>query len=503
MPVANPILAGCHPDPSICRVGEDYFVVTSSFGYHPGLPIHHSRDLVHWHVVGRALERPGLVRLDDLASGQGLVAPSLRWHQGRFWLMATVRGGPGTLLLSAPQANGPWSDPVWIQGLEPGVEPVLHLDGQGRAWCVHAGIDKGAGILAAELDLGAGRLRAAAQPIWAGQAGMALSRPLLFEREGWHYLLCTEGQGWDQGLVIARSRAPAGPYEPCLDNPILSHRNAALEAWQMLGAGAPVQTADGGWWLLFNGARPVGRVAPLGRELLLAPLVWDADGWPVVHERRPITGEMRVDGLPASKPWPAEPAREDFKGPGLAPQWQFLRGLAPGLWNLSERPGWLRLTGSEVGLAELGTPAFVACRQTAPAQRATTLLDFAPLAEGQGAGLALRHDEGHHALLRITGTGPRRAELVARVKGRETRVAQLPLGGEAAYGALRLRVDAWPERYDFFVAAEVGDWQAVGSVPTSALAVASGCAGARFGLFASGPGAMPPANFDWFALEPL
>ena len=500
---ANPVIEGGHADPSVCSVGEDFFLVGSSFEYFPALTIQHSRDLTHWHAVGHALNSEDKVVLKDVASGQGVVCPSLRWHGGRFYLLATCLGGAGSFLMSARQANGPWSEPVWLQGLEPGAVPSLFIDGQGKAWVVHDGGERASGVYAAELDLDTGRLRAQAQLIWPGHKGAVPLKPVLFKRADWYYLLCTEGKLWDQGLSVARARSPAGPYEPCFDNPIVSHRNAALEPWQMLGHGEPLQTANGAWWLLLHGARPAGRATPLGREVLLAPMQWGEDGWPVINERKPLTAEISVDQLPPPKPWPAVPQRDEFKGTGLGPEWQFLRGLAPGLWDLSERPGWLRLKGITASLSEVGTPAFVGRRQTSLSQAFSTLLDFAPLREGQYAGLAVRHDEAHHALLRVTGAGARRVELLARVKGQDRIIASAPLQGAAAFGAVRLRVDAYAERYDFSFAGEGADWQPLGGLVPSALTTPDSVTGVRIGLYASGAGSMPPADFDWFEVQAL
>ncbi|MBV8503158.1 MAG: family 43 glycosylhydrolase [Paucibacter sp.] len=497
---ANPVIEGGQGDPTVCRVGEDFFLVASSFEYFPALTVHHSRDLVHWRALDHALNREGQVPLKDAVSGEGVIAPSLRWHGGRFWLLATSRGGGGTFLMSAKQAMGPWSDPQWIEGLDPGAVPSLFIDGQGKAWLVHEG---SGGVFLAEFELESARLRAATQRVWPGHNGLAPQLPVLVEREGWIYLFCTEGRLWDQGLTVARSRSAAGPYEPCFDNPIASHRNAALEPLQMLGRGEPVQAANGTWWLLLSGTRPVGRATPLGREVLLAPMRWDEGGWPVVNDHQPVAEELGVEQLPPAREWPVAPRREDFKGPGLPPEWQFLRGLAPGLWDLAERPGWLRLKGSATSLADVGTPAFVCRRLSSFQQHASTLLDFAPLRQGQQAGLALRRDEAHHALLRLTGSGtaPRRVELMVRVKGQERIVAAAPLIGAAAFGAVRLRLDAYAERYDFSYAGEGADWRLLGSVPFNALAGDDSPAGLRIGLYASGPGAMPPADFDWFELE--
>ncbi|XHS79986.1 family 43 glycosylhydrolase [Burkholderiaceae bacterium UC74_6] len=438
---ANPVIEGGHPGPSVCRVGDDFFLVSGSFDMLPGLPIHHSRDLINWRLLTHAVTRD-----TELLGAGGFSAPVLRWKDGRFMLSATC--ATGTVTMTARDIMGPWSVP---------------------------------------------------------QPGEAVS-PLI-ERGGFFYRLLKQGEGWDSGLCVERARTPQGPFEPCPANPIASQRNNALEALQMLGQGDLVQAANGRWWLLIEGSRLAGRAQPLGSEVLLAPVGWGADGWPVVNEGRPVTMELAVDDLPPPRPWPALPVREEFKGPGLPPHWTFLRGLAGGLWDLSERPGWLRLKGTTVGLADAsGTPAFVGRALTRQNLQASTLLDFAPLAKDQQAGLALRMDENHHALLRLSGIPVRRVELVLRSAGKERILATAPLG-PASFGPVRLQLDAQADRYEFAFAGEGMEMTPLGSVPITVLAgldlaldPASRGRGLSVGVYASGPGSMPPADlqsFDW------
>lgn len=436
---ANPVIEGGHPGPSICRVGDDFFLVSSSFDLLPGLPIHHSRDLINWRLLTHAVMAD-----TELLGAGGFSAPVLRCKDGRFLLSATCSAG--SVRMTARDIMGPWSAP---------------------------------------------------------QLGEAVS-PLI-ERGGFFYRLFTRGQGWDTGLCIERAHTLQGPFEPCPANPIASQRNNALEPLQMLGQGDLVQAANGNWWLLIEAARLDGRALPLGLEVLLAPLSWDDAGWPVVNDGRPITMELAVDRLPPTRAWPAPPAHEEFKGPGLPPHWTFLRSLAGGLWDLSERPGWLRLKGTAVSLADAaGTPAFVGRGLTRQNLQASTLLDFAPLAKDQQAGLALRMDENHHALLRLTGVPARRVELVLRSAGAEHVVATAPLG-PASFGPVRLQVDAQADRYEFAFAGEGMDWAPLGDVPIAALAgldlaldPASRGRGLFVGVYASGPGSMPPADFQSF-----
>ena len=436
---ANPVVEGWHPAPSVCRVGDDFFLVSSSFEMMPGLPIHHSRDLVNWRLLTHAVTRD-----TELLGPGGFSAPTLRFLNGRFQLSATCASG--TVLMSARDILGSWTEPE----LGPVVSPLI-------------------------------------------------------QREGFFYRLYAQGQGWDSALCVERARTPQGPFEPCPDNPIATQRNNALAPLQMIGKGDLVQAPNGSWWLLVEGARLAGRATPLGFEALLAPVSWNEAGWPVVNEGRPIGLEMDVDQLPPTRPWLIPPSREEFNGPGLPPHWTFVRSLAGGLWDLTERPGWLRLKGTKTGLADAtGTPAFVGRRLTGQRLQASTLLDFAPLEKNQQAGLALRMDENHHAVLRLSGVPVRRVELALRTAGKESIIATAPLG-PASFGPVRLQVDAQADRYEFSFAGEGMDWTPLGTVGVSALAgldlaldPATRGRGLTVGVYASGFGPMPPADFQSF-----
>ena len=500
---ANPVVPGFNPDPSICRVGDDFYLATSSFEYFPGVPIHHSRDLVDWRLIGHALTRESQLPLEGQAASKGIFAPSLRWHAGRFYMVTTNIDGGGNFYVTAKDPAGPWSEPVWLRESTFGMDPSLFFDDDGRVYYTRHGGGRNGGVYQAELDLEAGRLKGEARLIWPGTGGIWPEGPHLYKRDGWYYLLISEGgTSWDHSLTMARSRSPWGPFEANPRNPILTHRGLPAEPLQMVGHRDLVQAADGAWWMVLLGTRPQARATPLGRETLLAPVAWDAQGWLVVNQGQPMRPEMDVAGLPARHPWPREPVRDDFDGPALGLEWNFLRSSAPGLWSLSERPGWLRLKGSSTTLTENATPAFVGRRQTSLHQRAAALLDFTPSSVAQEAGLVLRRDEATHCLLRVVagtdgaGRWGRRVELLSRVNGVSTLLESLPCGA----GPLRLQVDADAERHAFSVAAEGGERLALGSVPTASLSVDGSFTGTYVGLYASGAQPMPPADFDWFEL---
>jgi xylan 1,4-beta-xylosidase len=503
---ANPILPGFYPDPSICRVGDDYYLATSSFEYFPGVPIFHSRDLIHWRQIGHALTRESQLTLGSAPSSQGIFAPTLRYHQGTFYLVTTNVTEGGSFYVTTRDPSGPWSDPVWLREKSFGMDPSLFFDDDGRVYYTrHGGLERG-GVYQAELHLATGRLDAEARQIWAGTGGVWPEGPHLFKKDGRYYLMISEG-GTSTGhmITIARSSSPFGPFEPYAQNPILTHRDRASEPIQATGHGDLVQTPSGHWWLVFLGVRRWdGEHHHLGRETFLAPVEWNAEGWPVVNGNAPISLEMSDAGLPPRSPWPDEPPRDDFNAPQLDLAWNFLRNPKSGSWSLQERPGFLRLHGSAASLDEVAAPAFVGRRQRHHRSAASASLEFSPTSEGQRAGLTVRANEANHYDLIVTRVGSgRRAQLWTRVLGQTTLVAEQPV----AEGAIELAVEAFPDHYAFSFGERGAPARPLGSAPTAPLSTesAGGFTGVYFGMFASTGGneKMPPADFDGFEYRAL
>src|SRR5690349_19562492 len=312
MSFQNPVIPGFHPDPSICRVGADYYLACSSFEYFPGVPIFHSRDLVHWTQLGNALDRPSQLPLPvDTPSSAGIYAPTLRHHDGRFWLITTNVTHGGNFLVTATDPAGPWSDPIPAPGVH-GIDPDLAWDEDGTCWCTVAGVSQ------IRLDPATGTTTGAARRIWSGTPGaQAPEAPHLYRIGDWWYLLIAEG-GTERGhsVSVARARTPRGPYQPAPGNPVLSHRSTDRPI-QSTGHSDLVRAPDGSWALVLLGTRPRGRTPAfhvLGRETFLAPVTW-ADGWPVVG---PVPERHRAPG--GWQPIPPPPVRDDFDGDRLGPQ---------------------------------------------------------------------------------------------------------------------------------------------------------------------------------------
>ncbi len=496
----NPVLSGFNPDPSVCRVGSDYYLATSSFEYFPGVPIYHSRDLVNWRQIGHALTRVSQLPLEGQKSSKGIFAPTLRCQDGTFYLVTTNIENGGSFYVTTKDPAGEWSEPVWLKEPTFGMDPSLLFDDDGKVYYTRHGGGERGGAYQAELDLATGKLKADVRQIWAGTGGVWPEGPHLYKVNGMYYLLQSEGgTSYNHSLTMARSSTPWGPFEPAPGNPLLTHRDHPELPIQATGHGDLVQTPEGKWWMIMLGIRPVNKQHHLGRETLLAPVSWDDKGWLVVNGGKPIQERMSADGLPPLKPWPVAPVRDDFNQPRLGLEWTFLRGPATGLWSLSEAPGTLRLKGSAATLDDVAMPAFVGRRQQHMRMRAATELKFDPAAKDDIAGLALRMNEEHHYTLRIAGQ-PRRVELVTRVAGKSTVQKSAPLGA----GPVTLQITSTPERYDFSFKSGKGKLRTIGTAPTNDLSTekAGGFTGVFVGMFASGAKA-PAADFAWFDYQPL
>ncbi len=310
----NPILPGFYPDPSICRVGDDFYMVTSTFSYFPGVPVFHSRDLAHWEQIGHCLHRPEQLPLDWQYISGGIYAPTIRWHDGLFYMVTTNVSHGGNFFVTAKDPAGPWSDPVYIQGA-PGIDPTLFWDEDGAVymtgttdWQEHA-----PGVWIGRVDLDKGCILGERTLAWQGALKNAWSpeAPHIYKKDGWYYLMIAEGGTEDyHAVTMARSRDILGPYEGYAGNPILTHRHLGLN-YPICNVGHAdlVQLKDGSWYLVALGSRLYGGYHKnMGRETFIAPVDWSGD-WPVVS---PGTGRIEWDyPAPALPEHPFAPTDDD------------------------------------------------------------------------------------------------------------------------------------------------------------------------------------------------
>jgi alpha-N-arabinofuranosidase len=500
----NPILSGFHADPSICRVGNDYYMVHSTFEYFPGVPVFHSKDLVHWKQIGHVLTRKSQLNLDRMRSSGGIFAPTLRYHDGVFYMITTLVWGRGNFFVTATNAAGPWSDPVWLD--REGIDPSLFFDADGSVYYTRqVGGERGFSGQQT-LDLQTGKLEGELRELWRGTGGIWPEGPHLYKIHGRYYLLISEGgTSYDHMLTVARSDSPWGPFASNPDNPILTHRQRPEHPFQALGHGDLVETPDG-WWVVFLGFRPQGgRFHHLGRETFLAPVTWEND-WPVVNSNQPIAASMSAPRL-KPHPWPQDAARDDFGSPTFRLSWSFLRNPYEQDYSLTNRPGWLRLSGSALTLNDVDSPAFIGRRQTDLACRAATRLSFEPQHTNEEAGLVLRGNDNNHYELGVALEAGKRQVFLRKVM--EGKVVEPVAFSEIPEGDVVLSVIARPLSYEFFFQPEAGSESSLGAAWTRDLSSEklSGQKNAGFnftgvfvGLYATGNGtpSSVPADFDWF-----
>jgi alpha-N-arabinofuranosidase len=513
----NPILPGFYPDPSICRVGEDYYLVNSTFEYFPGLPISHSRDLVHWRQIGHVLDRPSQLNLDGIRPSGGLYAPTIRYHEGVFYVINTlVIEAPtdrGNFIVTATDPAGPWSEPYWLEDA-PGIDPSLLFDEDGRVW--YTGNRKPPTgeqfpghreIWMQELDLKTMQLTGPKYSLWDGalKGGVHAEGPHLYKVGRMYYLMIAEGgTGHNHAVMIARSASITGPYEVNPRNPILTHRHLGLD-YPIVGTGhadlVETHAQRGEWWMVMLAMRPYdGYFYNLGRETFLVPVRWE-DGWPVVS---PGTGrvefEYPVPNLPEHR-WPSQPACDNFEATRLDLCWNFLRTPREDFYSLTERPGYLRLRLCPQMLSERANPSFVGRRQQHINFAARAVMEFVPRSVNECSGIVLLQRDAFHFRFVVTqaGKGETVIRLIKREKSEETTLAEQPIEPGRVY----FKVEADGQDYSFHIATAPGAWQTVARAVDGRILstpVAGGFVGAYIGMYASSNGqpSQNMADFDWF-----
>lgn len=423
----NPVLAGFYPDPSVVRVGDDYYLVTSSFAYFPGLPVFHNTDLVNWRQIGHALNRRSQLTFENgQGISRGIFAPTLRHHDGRFYIITTDVDGIGNFYVTAEDPAGPWSDPVLLPEID-GIDPDLFFDHDGRVYIAHNGAPEGPprydghrAIWLWEFDLaqrrivsGSGRVivdggvEPARQPIW-------IEAPHLYRVGDWYYLSCAEGGTAEQhSQVVFRTRRLDQPFVAWEKNPILTQRDldpARANPITSTGHADLVQTPAGDWWAVFLGVRAdTGGYHNTGRETFLLPVRWE-DEWPLILAPRiPVPWQAPRPALPpAAASVPPQTGnfswRDDFERPGLALEWVRVRTSAEDWLSHDASAGTISLRPLPIGLAHNSQPAFLGRRQQHADFAASTRLEL-PQAAGVAAGLAAFQSSDFHYFLAVQRSG--------------------------------------------------------------------------------------------------
>ena len=504
----NPVVSGFHPDPSVCRVGEDYYLVNSSFAYFPGVPIFHSKDLINWKQIGYCLNKPSQLKLSRTGVSSGIWAPTLRYNQGKFYMVTTNMGNGGNFYVSASSPLGPWSEPIWID--KDGWDPSLFFDTDGQVYLTRNGRDANDrdGIVQYTIDLATGKHLSATQMIWKGTGNFGTEGPHIFKKDNYYYLLVAEG-GTHAGhqISIARSTNIAGPYESCPRNPILYHQDQLWRRIQATGHGDMVQAHDGSWWMVFLGIRNYGSLMHmqhiLGRETCLAPVVWDSEGWPIVGNNGKVDEQMKVPTLPL-QPWPLAATKDNFDNETLGLNWNFLRNADSSVWSLKHKKGFLTLKGNNQTLDSMGMQAFVGRRQEHHACSVSTLLKYQPMDSQSEAGISVFAATNYHFDMGVTLVKGKRHLIVRRsIDDWQQIIFSKPI----IDGDVTLQILTNPWAYQFFYKVGTSTLKKVHHAQSKLLSteVTGGFVGNFFALYAHSlkPKSATIAHFDWFDYMPI
>lgn len=467
----NPIIPGFHPDPSICRVGGDYYLVNSSFEYFPGVPIFHSTDLQNWKQIGNVLNRESQLSLKDATGWQGIYAPTIRYHQGRYYMITTLVGGSGNFMVTATNPAGPWSDPIWLK--QGGIDPSLYFEGQ-KCYMVSNPDNT---ITLCEIDPETGHQLTESCGIWQGTGGRWPEGPHIYKKGDYYYLLISEG-GTElaHSITIARSRHIYGPYEANPANPILTHCSVKAQdsPIQGTGHGDLVEDTDGRWWMTFLAYRNYnGSYHHLGRETFLVPVEWGNDGWPVVNDGQPIV---------LNEP-PKQKRYIDFSKP-LGPEILYIQN--PDSSAYWQHNGKMRLYGAAHEMMLNRQPTFVGLRQEAAKFTMDTKISAFNFNDGDEAGVCVyQMHEGYVQCCLNNSQDVSHLKLRLCLKGVRALIFDKSIGSELLENLwLRVRSDSC--YYYFYYSTDGEKFHLLDSVHCSLLSTETvgGFTGVTLGIYA-------------------
>jgi alpha-N-arabinofuranosidase len=491
----NPVIRGMNPDPSVVRVGSEYYLTTSSFEYFPSCPVYHSFDLVHWERIGYALDRPQqFATLND--QHPSTYACTLRYRDGAFYALTTDVRGVGNFLVTARNPAGPWSLPLTIdKGM---FDPSLFFDDDGKVYYTRRGPDAKHGIVQAEIDPATGKLLGELRTVSSGMVTDDAEGPHLYKIDGWYYLSLAEGGSRFLHMeTIGRSKSPWGAFAPDPANPWAAQHQSWDYPVLSVGHCDLVDTAAHDWWTVCLGTRHYNsQHFSLGRETFLFPVTWK-QGWPAVSTQWMRSLEVKHPPL-ADHPFAAPPERTDFTSSTLSGEWNVLGPAGLQAMSLTERPGFLRLHGRPA-LSFRQTTAFVGRRQTEWNTTSTVRLEFEPRMDGESAGLTVfMSPQYHYDVCKTRRGGKNYVQLVKQVSDMHEVTEEEEVGD----GPLLLRVESTAENYQFSFAPEGGAWVKLGSGDERQIAseIANVWSGMYLAMFSLSPQPerAAPADFAWF-----
>ncbi|CAM4387973.1 glycoside hydrolase family 43 protein [Saccharibacillus endophyticus] len=495
----NPVIKGFYPDPSVCKVGDTYYLVCSSFQFFPGVPLFESKDLINWTQIGHCLTRESQVQLSRVNSSGGVFAPTIRHYEGRFYMTTTNDTTRQNFYVWTDDIYGEWSEPVFVD--QGGIDPDLYFE-NGRAFFMSNGTDDQGvgGVVQCELNIETGAKLSPSRSIWKGTGGRYLESPHMYKIDGRYYLMAAEG-GTEYGhmVIYARSESLSGPFESYAANPVLTNRNLGGYELQGVGHGDLIQDGGGNWWMLHLGFRQIGRWLTyhhLGREVFLTPVTFDEDGWFTAgHDG--ITLTSFTTGRIPDHVVQQEQKVVTFENTDWNLDWCYLRHPSTENYKLETDRAVLR--GTDITLDAPASPTFIGIRQK---DFDAILSCEVQLSGEQGeAGITLYMDENHRYDLAVRNDQDGSIKVVERLNIGDVKSIEkaIPINPE---NPAKLLIRSGHERYHFFLVQD-NEEIALGTAQTRYLSseVAGGFTGVVIGLYAVGENA--EAEFTNFKCEYL
>lgn len=474
MKYQNPVISGFNPDPSICRVGEDYYLVTSSFEYFPGLPIYHSRDLVNWKQINNCIQRPEEFPLSHVKDSGGVWAPTIRFYGGRFYVTATLEQY-GNFIVSAREPAGEWSAPVWVP--VGGIDPSLFFE-EGKAYyCTNYSLHPGREeITLEEIEIQTGELLTEPEAIWSGIGGGFLEAPHIYHIGEWYYLLTAEGgTNYNHMITVARSRSIRGPYESCPFNPILTNVHDTSKEVQCAGHGDLFQDHNGNWWMIHLAIRLCRRtMTNLGRETFLTPVTWKED-WPVVAGGsfgEPVVFR-KAELNPEGPLWAAKQEKPEWKLDLTCQKWEpeIVHLRTPVVDNYIRKPEGLFIKPTTVKIESQSNPSVLLLRQRDFDCEMQTRFHFHTCREGDEAGIVVMLSSLFHYrmfLKRVEDRDYLMLEKCAEDMRQQVFCQEVRLEDDTD---IRMEVRADKEKYSFYFSVGDTPYEYAGSGSTRFLCV--------------------------------
>ena len=457
----NPIIKAFNPDPSICRVREDYYLVTSSFEYFPGIPIYHSKDLVNWKQIGNCVQHAEHFPLMHVKDSGGIWAPTIRYHEGIFYVTATLEGY-GNFIVSAGNPSGEWSKPVWVK--VGGIDPSILFDEGKVYYCTnHREHSTEEEITLEEIDINTGQLLTEPKAIWTGIGGGFLEAPHLYHIGDWYYILTAEGgTNFNHMVTVGRSKDIWGSYEKCPWNPVLTNVHDTSKEVQCAGHGDLLQDHKGNWWMVHLGIRLCRRtMTNLGRETFLTSVEWENDWFTAGENKKAI---LACEGPLWEEQREKEKWQADFTKAEWEPEILFLRN--PVMENYQRTEGRLKIKPSRVTLSDCANPSFVARRPFDFDCEMETQFTFDPEETGDEAGVMVMLSTEFHVKLFVRKEQGDNYLILQRNAEDIVQVAYKEKIGDLHDKKLRMKIQSDKEKYSFYFAFAEEPLQLIGTSST-------------------------------------